>query len=279
MTDVPAPACPPGRGDGRGVACGAAGRVAATALVAALVLSACGDGGGLTSTTTPAVGTTAAPATIATTTSTTPATTTSSTSTTLAVTYPEAALDYFIEVAFGPEFGGGPREIRKWTQDVEIVIHGDPNAEDLATLDDVIADLNEIIGTIEVSIVPSGGNVDLHFAPEAEFDEIEPNYVPVNMGFFWVWWDGLGNITRARVLVSTTGLTQEERNHVIREEITQQMGLMSDSFSYEESIFYQAWTTTQEYSMLDELVIELLYLPQIAVGMDVDQALDAIDGS
>jgi hypothetical protein len=31
--------------------------------------------------------------------------------------------------------------------------------------------------------------------------------------------------------------------------------------------------------MLDELVIELLYLPEMAVGMDADAALDAIDGS
>ena len=253
-------------------------RVAATALVAALVVSGCGDGGGLTSRTTPAVGTTAAPTTIATT-STTPAPTTSSTSTTLAVTYPPAAFDYFVEIAFGPEFGGGRQEIRKWTEDVEIVVHGEPNAEDLATLDDVIADLNEFIETIEISIVASGGNVDLHFAPEAQFSDIEPNYVPVNMGFFWVWWDGLGNIFRTRVLVSTTDLTQEERNHIIREEVTQQMGLMSDSFSYEDSMFYQGWTTTHEYSMLDELVIELLYLPEVEVGMNTDQALDAIDGS
>jgi hypothetical protein len=257
-----------------------AGRIVATALVAALVLSACGDGGGLLSTTTSTASTTTTTTTtIAATTTTRAAATTSSTSTTLAVTYPQAALDYFVEIAFGPEFGGGPQEIRKWTQDVEIVVHGDPNAEDLATLDDVIADLNEIIDTIEIRIVESGGQVDLHFAPEPEFEAIEPNYVPVNMGFFWVWWDGLGNITRTRVLVSTTGLTQEARNHVIREEVTQQLGLMSDSFSYEESMFYQGWTTTQEYSTLDELVIELLYLPEIEVGMAVDQALDAIDGS
>ncbi|HSM02961.1 MAG TPA: DUF2927 domain-containing protein [Acidimicrobiia bacterium] len=251
------------------------------ALGAALVLLAsCGDGGGASVTATApitsgAVTSTRAPtSTVSPTTATVPTTTTLPTSTsTLAETYSQAALDYFVEVAFGAEFGGGSREIRRWNQDVRIVVHGDPNDEDLATLHAVIADLNEIIGTIQVSIVEQDGNVDLHFAPRDQFDAIEPNYVSGNMGFFWVWWDRSGNITTTRVLVSTTGLTQEERNHIIREEITQQMGLMSDSYTYEDSIFQQAWTTTQEYSALDELVIEMLYLPAIEAGMGVAEVL------
>jgi len=252
------------------------------ALLVVLAL-ACGDGGGIlvTTTTVPRATTGATTTTtsrIPTTTTSAPTTTVADSTTTLAVAYPQAALDYFVEVAFGPEFGGGPREIRKWNQDVRIVVHGNPNDEDLATLDDVIADLNAIIGTIEVSIVPGDGNVDLYFAPEEQFADIEPNYVPVNMGFFWVWWDGQGDITNTRVLVSTTGLSQEERNHIIREEITQQMGLMSDSDTYPDSMFQQAWTTTQAYSELDELVIELLYLPRVQVGMNVEEALSAIGG-
>lgn len=244
------------------------------------VLAACGDGGGLRVTSTaptPTVATTTTTRAPTITTLTTTTTVPASTST-LAVIYPQAALDYFVEIAFGPEFGGGPQEIRKWTQDVRIVVHGDPNDEDRATLEDVIADLNQIIGTIDVSLVEEDGNVDLHFAPQGQFGDIEPNYVSGNMGFFWVWWDGQGNITNSRVLVSTTGLTQEERNHIIREEITQQMGLMNDSYSYQDSIFQQAWTTMQEYSALDEIVIELLYLPEVEVGMGVAEALDAIDG-
>ena len=252
--------------------------------LAIVVLVSCGEGGAIVPTTptttaaTTAVTTTAvAPTrTVAPMTTVAPSTTAAPTTTTIAVAYSQAALDYFVEIAFGPEFGGGPRQIRKWARDVEIEVHGDPNAEDLATLDDVIADLNEIIGTIEVRIVEAGGNVDLHFAPEAQFDEIEPNYVPTNMGFFWVYWDARGNISNSRVLVSTTGLTQIERNHIIREEITQQMGLMRDSHSYPDSMFQQAWTTTQAYSELDEILIELLYLPQVEAGMGVDEALAAI---
>ena len=239
----------------------------AAVLLAALLLGpGCGDDGGavVTTTTTTVTTTTAAVTTVALTTTLRPR------------VYPPAALDYFVEVAFGPEFGSGVREIRKWTQDVKIAVHGDPGPEDLAVLDDVIADLNQIIGTIEIEIVETGQNVDLHFAPEARFSEIEPNYLPVNMGFFWVWWDGGGSISSSRILVSTTGISQSERNHIIREELTQSMGLMNDSFSYEDSMFYQGWTETQAYSEVDDLVIELLYLPQIQPGMDMDEALAAL---
>jgi hypothetical protein len=239
--------------------------LAAGALLAAS-LFACGDDATPTTT-------------VATTTTRAVTTTTAAPTTTLAPTFYSAeAIAYFEEVAFGPEFGDGSREIRKWTHDVRIVVHGDPSGENLVTLYDVVADLNTIIGSIVIDVVASDGNFDIHFAPEPEFAAIEPNYVPVNMGFFWLWWDGGGNITDARVLVSTTGLTQPERNHIIREEVTQSLGLMRDSFAYEDSIFYQGWTETQEYSELDELLIEMLYLPDVEPQMTVDEARAVIPG-
>jgi len=245
-------------------------------LAAALFVAACGDDGGAVVTPTTPTTTTVA----STTTSSAVATTTTVVDTTTRGprVYPQDALDYFVEVAFGPEFGGGSPEIRKWTQDVRISVNGDPDAADLEALDAVIADLNALIGPIRIEIVEVYANVDLWFAPEAEFSEIEPNYVPVNMGFFWVYWSPEGAITSSRVLISTTGLTQAERNHIIREEVTQSLGLMNDSYSYEDSTFYQGWTETQAYSVIDEFVIEMLYLAEILPGMDVDEALAVLTG-
>ena len=237
------------------------------------MLFSCGGAGSSTTTTPPTT------ATIAPTTSTITTTTTVVTTTTVAPpVYSEEALDYFAEVTFGPEFGGGSQAIRKWTQDMRIAVYGTPNEDDLATLAEVIADLNEIIGTIELEIVESGENVELHFAPEEEFESIEPNYEPVNLGFFWVWWDGTESISNARILISTTELTQAERSHLIREELTQSLGLMNDSFSYEDSIFYQGWTDTGTYSELDEMLIEMLYLPKIGPGMEPGEVLELLGG-
>ncbi len=190
--------------------------------------------------------------------------------------FSQAAVTYFGAIAFGAEYSGGDPVIRKWTEDVRIGIHGDPTAADLAALGDVIFDLNTLIDTIDVSVVRSGQNVDLYFAPEARFSSIEPGYIPVNMGFFWTWWDETGALDEAHILISTTGVTQAERDHLIREELTQSLGLMQDSYAHEDSVFYQGWTDTPAYSPLDEQLIEMLYLPAIVPGMTADEALAVI---
>ena len=58
------------------------------------------------------------------------------------------------------------------------------------------------------------------------------------MGFVYIWWDDAGAITDAVMLISTTGITPEERAHLIREELTQSLGLLNDSSQYEDSIFH-----------------------------------------
>ena len=56
------------------------------------------------------------------------------------------------------------------------------------------------------------------------------------------------------------------QKHLLREELTQSLGLGNDSPQYIESIFQSAWTTTTSYSMLDKDVIRLLYHPEMNIG-------------
>ena len=51
----------------------------------------------------------------------------------------------------------------------------------------------------------------------------------------------------------------EFQKHILREELTQSLGLCNDSWKYEESIFYQGYSTVTEYSELDKKVIQMLY--------------------
>lgn len=236
-----------------------------------LLLTACGARPA-ESTTAPVATTWVAPST----TGTTAPITTSSTA--LAEAFSQEALDYFVEIAFGAEFGDADSVIRKWEDDIRIGVFGEPGEADLEGLATVIADLNFLIGTISIDIVDTDHNVEIHLVPEARFAEIEPNYVPGNSGFFWLWWDAHGYIFDARILISTTGITQAERSHLIREELTQVLGLMNDSWSYPDSIFYQGWTDVQVFSDIDVMVIKMLYLPEVEVGMQYDEAAAAILG-
>ena len=187
--------------------------------------------------------------------------------------YSRADLDYFQEVALGAEYGSSSRIVRKWGGDVLIKVHGTPSERDLEALAEVMDDLRRLMAGRRIEIVSEDANLDLHFAPESTFHEIDPNYEPTNYGFFWVWWGRDNQLVRSRVLISTTDISQDARSHLIREEITQSLGLMNDSWRYPESIYYQGWTRTTRYAPIDQIVIEMLYRDEIRPGMTEAQAL------
>lgn len=260
---------------------------AAAAVVVAAIVIAVGRQGPTTtvaasSTSTTNAGTTSSTAppttTLATTTTTQPATTSSTSTTSTSTTLPSrlygpAALEYFQELAGGAEFGGSTGTLHRWAADLRIAIYGNPTDRDRRALEAVVAELNDILDTVELTLAQDDPNVEIHFVPVDDFPSLEPNYVEGNRGFVYIWWDADGAVYRGRVLISTTGVTPAERAHLIREEITQSLGLLNDSWLYPDSIFYQGWTDTTRYTRLDRLVIEMLYRPELSPGMSIDEAV------
>lgn len=181
--------------------------------------------------------------------------------------YSAAEVDYFLEIAFGFEYGSASEVVRKWPGDVRIQVHGQPTAEDLATLDGLIAEINALTETSDLVVVEADPLVDLHFAPMADFPDIHPGYIQGNDGFFSVWFDGTQHFTRAVILIRSD-VDQTLRDHLIREEVTQSLGMANDSFLYPESIFYQAFTRVTEFAPIDEAVIEIVYREDVRAGMD-----------
>ena len=181
------------------------------------------------------------------------------------------AMEYLSEIGFGVEYGSAAPVLHKWTHDVRIKVHGSPTEADLQTVERVVSDLNFMVGEIKLELVDEAPNLEVYFSPESHFSDIEPTYVPTNLGFFRVWFDGEGVIERGRVLIAADGTTQAERTHLIREELTQSLGLFKDSWQYSDSIFYEGWTTTDKYGPLDEATIRLLYQPQLEPGMNQSQ--------
>ena len=181
------------------------------------------------------------------------------------------AMEYLSEIGFGVEYGSAAPVLHKWTQDVRIKVHGSPTEVDRQTIEQVVAELNAMVGEINLQLVDEAANLDVYFSPEYQFSDIEPTYVPTNLGFFRVWFDGEGGIQKGRVLIASDGATQTERIHLIREELTQSLGLFKDSWEHSDSIFYEGWTTTDRYGSLDEATIRLLYQPQLEPGMNRSQ--------
>lgn len=193
-----------------------------------------------------------------------------------AVHYSASELDYFAEVALGAEYGTSAKVVRKWAGDVLVQVFGAPDGEDVTALDEVLMDLRTLMPGRRIERVEEGGNLEIHFAPEDQFAVIDPNYQSTNYGFFWVWWGGDNLLLRSRVLISTTDISQEARSHLIREEVTQSLGMMNDSWRYPESIYYQGWTRTRDYADVDRMVIEMLYRDEIEAGMTAEEALEVL---
>ena len=179
--------------------------------------------------------------------------------------YPANAVDYFAEIAFGSEYGSSEPVVRRWGVGPTLRLNGSPTARDRLTLNRVLEEINALTTTVDAALADTLPSVEVHFAPQAAFPGLLPNYVPGNVGFFSVWWDATQHIYRAVVLISSD-IDQPARDHILREEVTQILGLMRDSFRYPDSIFYQNWTLVSEYAPVDEMVIQMLYRPELATG-------------
>lgn len=191
--------------------------------------------------------------------------------------FSQEELDYFTEIALGSEFGDSIPVIKKWNNDILIKLNGEPTEVDSQTINSIITDLNELIDGLNIKVVDKNENVTITFSPESEFASIDSNYIPTNYGFFWsIWHDDNYEIYNSRILISSADITQAERSHLIREELTQSFGLMNDSERYEDSIFYREWTDITEYSPIDKAVIKMLYLKKIKPGMTKEQVLDIL---
>lgn len=158
--------------------------------------------------------------------------------------------EYFAEIS-GSEFGTSKALVPM--RDARIEVLGDATEADRQELERIVQELRAL-GAGDLRVVPSGGNVQIHFAPPDQFATLEPKYVAGNLGFFWR--DRQGS--SARILITSTDrVTQRERFHLLREELVQVLsGLARDSNRYPDSIFYQGWTDVTELSELDKAVIE-----------------------
>ncbi|GMV04176.1 MAG: hypothetical protein AMXMBFR53_04570 [Gemmatimonadota bacterium] len=188
--------------------------------------------------------------------------------------YTADEVDYFTEIALGFEFGSASRVVRRWGQPVRFRVNGDATEADRAQLARVVSEINALTSLTDMVEVEADPLVEIHFAPVSRFSEILPGYVPGNIGYFSVWFDGAGHFTRAVVLLASDR-EQEVRDHLIREEVTQILGLGRDSDLYPESIFYQPWSLVSEYAPVDRALVEMLYRPEVRPLMD-EEAVTAV---
>jgi hypothetical protein len=173
---------------------------------------------------------------------------------------------YFNEVAYGSDEMKDPKtnKITKWDKDIKMFIDGNYTAQDLITIKNLITELNGLIGNIKITIVKdkSESNSIVYFGDFNTFNSKylynQSQYINCN-GYCLIYSFGETIFIDNVLIYISNGIDDIDKKHAIIEEITQSLGLANDSWSYEDSMFYEGYSTTQQLSKIDKEVIRMLY--------------------
>ena len=167
---------------------------------------------------------------------------------------------YFNEIVMNTEFGGSRKTAYTWKTDMKIYVDGEKQEYLMTELNRIVAELNDIINPIEIKIVssPSQANYTVYFGSRTNFKNKyhlnDPQHLEKNWGYFEVY--ASSGVMYVDTYRNGDQVTQK---HLLREELTQSLGLFNDSWRYPESIFYQGWTSTTEFAPIDRELIDMLY--------------------
>ena len=182
----------------------------------------------------------------------------------------EDVIRYFNEVSLDAEFvnGGDPRKIQKWNSPIYYYIFGDPTEADLLKLDDLCDWLNGISGFPGFFPTESqyDANLKIYFCDYDTMIQILGDQFYGNDAGVTFWYDN--NVIYDAKICIRTDLSQELRNSVILEEVYNGLGPIQDTVLRPDSVIYSDFSQPQELSQIDELLMELLYHPDIKCGMN-----------
>jgi hypothetical protein len=174
--------------------------------------------------------------------------------------YTEEELDYFYKIALSLEYGNQDNIIHKWdNSEIKVSIVGSPTEEHISELNKVISELNDLIGSIKFKIVNKNGDLKIHFINHNDFYAYisDKNIAESSAGYVYIWWNKNNKIYRGNIFIAIDIGDTESQSHAIREELTQSLGLLNDDYKYKNSMFYQGWVNTQEYSDIDKSLIKI----------------------
>lgn len=180
----------------------------------------------------------------------------------------QRALEVFLECAFSAEFGDSTGSLERWADPIVICVYGEPTDEDWQQLDDFLMELSFRVPTlppIRLTEDEDEANVEMFFMTDDELPSVMPEYIQGNRGFVYCYFDN-SLFTFARIAIEIGSTSQKERNHVIREELVNGLGLLNDHLLYSDSVIYQGYNNNMPTEM-DWLMLNMVYSPLLWPGI------------
>lgn len=185
----------------------------------------------------------------------------------------EDVIESFNEVCLSAEYvnSGDPSVVQKWTGPLIYQVHGDPTEEDRITLENFAAQLNSIQGIpgIREARYPEEATINIHFCSQQEFLTLMGDNFHGADGGVTFWYEQ--NEIYNAIICIRTDLDQELRNSVILEELYNGLGPVQDTWLRSDSIIYGGFSQPQSLTLVDWLILDLLYHPDMQCGMTRQQ--------
>ena len=182
----------------------------------------------------------------------------------------EEMVTYFNEVCLDAEFvnDGDASVLQRWKMPIYYQVYGEPTDRDLQVLANMCQWLNSVAGFpgIYETTETWQENYSIYFCAQDELiDRMGDQYYNVD-GAFTFWYND--NIIYDCTVCIRTDLDQEVRNSVILEELYNSLGPAQDTQLRQESIIYAGYSIPQALHPIDEVILKLLYHPDLLTGMD-----------
>ena len=181
----------------------------------------------------------------------------------------EDMVTYFNEVCLDAEFvnDGDASVLQRWESPIYYQVYGEPTDRDLQVLADMCQWLNSVDGFpgIYETTATWQENYSIYFCDQDELiNRMGDGYYGVD-GAFTFWYSD--NVIYDCTVCIRTDLEQEVRNSVILEELYNSLGPAQDTNLRQESIIYAGYSIPQALHPIDEVILKLLYHPDLLVGM------------
>lgn len=182
----------------------------------------------------------------------------------------EEVILYFNEVCLDAEysFSGDASLLQKWGAPILYRVHGTPTEEDLMTLESFVSWLNTVEGFPGIAEAGEheGANLNIHFCSQPVLGELMGEELQYMDGAVTFWYDE--DVIYDAIICIRNDLDQTLRNSVILEEIYNGLGPIQDTMLRPDSIIFSEFSQPQNLTPMDELILKLLYHPDMKCGMD-----------
>lgn len=189
----------------------------------------------------------------------------------------EEVIEYFNEVCLDAEFviEGDPSVLQKWESPIYYSIDGYMTGEDEQTLEGFVSWLNTVEGFPGMyEGTADSSDMQITFCTQEDLLAIMgDNYVNTD-GAVEFWY--MDDVIYSAKICYRTDIDQMIRNSVIIEEIYNSLGPIQDTWLREDSVIYAGYSTPQQQTEIDELIIRLLYSEDMKCGMNKAQCEEVI---